>query len=612
MGKLWVGSRAALLVSAAVVMGCSGDSGDKLGLGADAGEQPGEDAATTGSGGAATPGGGDNGGYGGSTGGSDVDAGSGGDDHGGRGGTGGDADVDAGSAAGGAPGSTGSGGSDSGGTVGSGGAPGGTGSGGSDSGGTIGSGGVPGGGSGGADPGGTVGSGGAPGGIGSGGSPGGTGSGGAPGTGGGPDPHQCADVFSQDLLVVYDVTLAPAVWEALLYDFHHREEREAAGQDINPYHPVQSFRYGDQVITSAMIRLKGNSSWRHALEAGDNPPKLQFVISFNEVNNKGRFHGLRKIELDMPRNDQSFLRQRMAASYLRALGVPAPCANSAKLYINGAYYGLYTHLERQDKEFLQRLFPGQEEGDYWDAGGTLITNEENMSLPHPRYDALEDLTTVEELAALADMDETLLAWAGEAMIADVDGYWSGRHNFTLYDHPSRGFLWVPHDLDSAIDWADPRTDPIFWWTLRVINSEPHIPYVVVINDATWRERYVAKIQLAWQVATDADLPGRLDRFAAQIRDAALEDPTKPFTGEDHFDHVESLRAALVERQAFVRSWLECRMASPGTATADADGDGFGWCFDCNDTEAGLRPGAAEICGDAVDQNCSGLRSEGCP
>ena len=60
------------------------------------------------------------------------------------------------------------------------------------------------------------------------------------------------------------------------------------------------------------------------------------------------------------------------------------------------------------------------------------------------------------------MDEALAEWAGEAMIADEDGFWIGQQNFLLYDHPTRGWLWIPHDLDATIDWVA-EADPLYYW-----------------------------------------------------------------------------------------------------------------------------------------------------
>jgi len=57
------------------------------------------------------------------------------------------------------------------------------------------------------------------------------------------------------------------------------------------------------------------------------------------------------------------------------------------------------------------------------------------------------------------------------------------------------------------------------------------------------------------------------------------------------------------------------LAAKPIRCADADHDGYkdAACggTDCNDGNKLVNPGAAEVCGDAVDNNCSGVVDEGC-
>jgi hypothetical protein len=418
----------------------------------------------------------------------------------------------------------------------------------------------------------------------------------------------CSDVFSDDQITTYEIQISQADWDGLVTDFHNMAQNAALGLDVHPYHPLIEFRYGGEVVPNAMIRLKGQSSWREAVESGDNPAKMQFVISFTEVDPTTRFHGLRKVELDMPRTDPSYLRQRLTLTYLRALGLPAQCANSGRLIVNGAYYGLFTNLERPDKEFIQRLFPGQDSGDLWDGGWGLETNEETLSDPHPRLDAWWAVKDVASFTAISDVDEALAEWAGEAMIDDSDGFWIGRHNFFIYDHPTRGWIWIPHDLDATIDWVSELIDPLYYWGRYTAWDGPWAHYTAVIGDDTLREKYVAALRRAHDVFVAAQLLEKLDQYAKQIEEAATSDPTRPFGVADHISAVDSLRAALRARGDYIRSWLDCRSAGTGT---DADGDGHPFCFECNDSDPGAYPGAPEICGDGRDQSCDGSDRSGC-
>lgn len=45
--------------------------------------------------------------------------------------------------------------------------------------------------------------------------------------------------------------------------------------------------------------------------------------------------------------------------------------------------------------------------------------------------------------------------------------------------------------------------------------------------------------------------------------------------------------------------------------ADFDGDGFQHYRDCDDSNPSINPGAPEVCGDGIDNNCDGQVNEGC-
>ena len=102
----------------------------------------------------------------------------------------------------------------------------------------------------------------------------------------------------------------------------------------------------------------------------------------------------------------------------------------------------------------------------------------------------------------------------------------------------------------------------------------------MIRDPIWQERYVAALRHAYEVFKAAKLIDLLDRYAAQVADAAATDPTRPFSVDDHLAGVESLRHALHERDELMSAWLDCRAAPAGAV--DADGDGHPFCADCND------------------------------
>ncbi len=355
-------------------------------------------------------------------------------------------------------------------------------------------------------------------------------------------PKSCSSLYDQDIVPVVSFDIAPEDWSGFASDCRNYAQN---------YRPVTVTWDGE--VVSAKARLKGNWSW--------SCDKYQFVLSFNEDDPAGRFHGVRKTMLDAPWYDQTFLHERVGFSLFEARGLPYSCVNNARLIVNGSDYGVYSNVERIDEEYLERHYE-EKDGDLYQAGTELKTNEDTAD--STRIDALHAAQTVDEIAALVNLDQAVAEWAMEAMIPALDNYWAGVEiNYYLYDHPSRGFEYLPYDLDisfgdtaytdGSLVWPDALTvDPITWqhsgWGKEAL-------VMTVLSDPAWCARFVEEVAAA-RAVYDADaLVARLDTYEAQIADAVAGDRRKPFSTEAHTASVADLRAFFAQRAQVVDDWL---------------------------------------------------------
>jgi len=421
----------------------------------------------------------------------------------------------------------------------------------------------------------------------------------------------CADLFAQDAVRTYSLEIDPAEWQSLEAEFNNIAELAVNGNEFATFHPAV-FRLDQETVTNATVKLRGQSSWMQTVMFDGARAKMQFTVAFDQIDPNGEFHGLDKLVFDMPRSDWTFLHDRLAHAWLRQNGILAACVASARLMINGAYYGLYAVEEDVDRGVIKQFFPANPDGDLWKGGEEPETNK-----AAPDWARLGTFWMTPDLAAVSaivDLPGSIMTWAAEALLNNADGYYGGFHNFFLYDQGQQGFVFLPQDTDATFDWLamfdlpGAANHPVFWWELRAKPAPlpgPH--WVIVMSDAGWRRKYADAIatQIArWDVA---QIQGWIDAWSQQIAADVAADPHAWATADNFTAAVQKAREIVATRPDYLRTFVACEQDGTGE---DKDGDGARWCDDCRDDDATIHLGAAEIC-NGLDDNCNGTIDEGC-
>ncbi|KIG16857.1 hypothetical protein DB30_04019 [Enhygromyxa salina] len=374
-----------------------------------------------------------------------------------------------------------------------------------------------------------------------------------------PDEEGCHAIFAQDLLPTFELTIDDDVWDDLEWEWEHGEKQKDKGLDPDPYHPLTEFRYGDIVINDAEIRLRGNpKSW------DGSPDKLQLHIAFDRVDKKnGHFLGLESLAFDAAPANRNMLRDRLALSIMRNMGVIAVCANHARIEINGEYYGIYTNLEKINEIYLDRVFEDPT-GDLWDRHNwELKTNKKTAN--DDRIEALADVKKLEDLEALLDVEQALTVYAAEAILPDSDGGWAGGMNFFFYDDPMSGvFKLIPWDLDSVFDrfndgpkgmYPD-NPDPVVWHKKERYHGR--IWYELALEDEDWFWKYIETIRVQFDAAYGVEvLHEKIATWTDQIEASVLADTHKPFSNKKYLEEVEDLEKFVEARHEWLEEWLQC-------------------------------------------------------
>lgn len=151
------------------------------------------------------------------------------------------------------------------------------------------------------------------------------------------------DVFDQSKVTTVDITVDEADFKKML-ESPLDEEMYSADVVIN-----------GEKVENVGFRTKGNLTLRSVAQMEDSD-RYSWKIDFDKYVDEQNLHGLKKLNLNNNYSDPSQMREYLAYSLMKKMGVPTPNFSYMYVTINGKEWGLYLGVEAIEETFLQQNF----------------------------------------------------------------------------------------------------------------------------------------------------------------------------------------------------------------------------------------------------------------
>ncbi|WP_433293474.1 CotH kinase family protein [Actinoplanes sp. CA-030573] len=227
-------------------------------------------------------------------------------------------------------------------------------------------------------------------------------------------------------------------------------------------------------------------------------PKRSWKLDVDPGADDDRIVGMSRLNLKSMVNDPSQMREAIAWSLFRRIGVPAARHTYARFAINGGYQGLFSLIEQVDRGFLKERFGANNHGNLYkaycgdvgcatlehrtgkdgdDSGKQYYTGHDNPDLTYRlktneddpdlnTYDDLADLIRALDRGSMAEIQDLFdvrgfLRWAGlNVLLGSWDNYFATPANYYLYNAGKAGspkdfldkpyFTFIPWDYDNCL------------------------------------------------------------------------------------------------------------------------------------------------------------------
>jgi len=408
------------------------------------------------------------------------------------------------------------------------------------------------------------------------------------------------EVFVDTVVKRLDFVVSADRWQSMLDDMTAKYGAfgQAPGQgpggglietDEDPIFVPADVYYQGKQWYQVGIRFKGNSSLQGSWQSGI--LKLSFKLDFDEfeddypqINNQ-RFYGFKKFSLKNNFDDNSQLREKVAADVFAKAGLAVSHTAFYTLYVdhgNGPeYFGLYTLVEEVDGEVLDTQFSSDDgnlykpeeagadfvEGTFNEEGFEKKTNEDDADWSDIQalFAALHDDTASTNpatwranLEAVFNVNGFLKYLAVNGIIQNWDTYGRMPHNYYLYNDPETATLtWIPWDNNEALQDGKRGGSLALDFSNTDANSWPLIEKLYA--DDVYRQRYndhlLEVIEESFETASTQAL---YDAYSTLVEPyVTTEIPGYTFLNgsNDFYNAISALKAHASSRNTAVVTYL---------------------------------------------------------
>jgi spore coat protein CotH len=346
---------------------------------------------------------------------------------------------------------------------------------------------------------------------------------------------------------------------------HSRDLQELRARYLEDIYVPADFEWQGIRVRNVGVRVRGLAT-RSA-----NKPGLR--IDFNRYVDGQTFAGMSALVLDNALKDASLVRERISMAFIKRMGQPAPREAFGRVYINGAYEGLYALVEAVDSDFLARElgdglgylfehkfadgFHGEFLGDDYapykrrfDAETHQMESDYTLYAPIRELfrEVNQDVDAVwrERVSWFVDLPQLMTHVAIETFLAEFDGFLGGSGMANFYLHRP-----VASNVHRLIAWDRDTTfqdveSPIF------ARAEENALMSRALRFADLRTLFLDVLeQCARAAAQDRWLEAEIDQAHQLIRDAVHEDGAKPWTNDEYELAIAHLMTFAQRRPAFV-------------------------------------------------------------